>query len=103
MQPEPPSNTKGMGFDDFLKDRKTRNAIERNLEILGESARRVSQEAREGLPDIPWRSMIGLRNVLAHEYGEVRYEVLWNIVRNQLAPLIKQLEEMGIDNPPEVV
>jgi uncharacterized protein with HEPN domain len=94
--------TKGLGFDDFLKDRKTRNAIERNLEILGEAARRVSQETREGLPYIPWRSMIGLRNVLAHEYGEVRYEVLWTIVCNRLALLIRQLEEMGIDNPPEM-
>jgi uncharacterized protein with HEPN domain len=92
--------TEGLTFDGFLKDRKTRNAVERNLEIIGEAARRVSAETRESCSDIPWRSMVGLRNVLAHEYGEIRYEILWAIVRDKLRPLIAQLEDMGVDNPP---
>ena len=94
--------TKGLRFEDFLKDRKTRNAVERNLEIIGEAARCVSLETRENYPDIPWRSLIGLRNVLAHEYGEIRYEILWAIIGEKLAPLIQQLEDMGVDNPPPV-
>ncbi len=94
--------TEGVAFEHFLKDRKTRNAVERNLEIIGEAARGVSQETRASLSDIPWRSVIGLRNVLAHEYGEVRYEVLWTIVCDKLAPLIKRLEAIGVDNPPPV-
>ena len=94
--------TKGLGFEDFLKDRKTRNAVERNLEIIGEAARCVSQETRESLSDIPWRSVIGLRNVLAHEYGEIRYEILWTVVRDKLTPLIARLEAMGVDSPPPV-
>jgi uncharacterized protein with HEPN domain len=94
--------TKGLRFEDLLKDRKTRNAVERNLEIIGEAARRVSSGTRERHPDIPWRAMIGLRNVLAHEYGEVRYEVLLSIIGSKLPPLIKQLEDMGVDNPPQV-
>ena len=92
--------TAGMRFEDFLKDRKTRNALERNLEIIGEAARNVSLETRVGLPDIPWRSLIGLRNVLTHEYGKIRYEILWTIIGDKLAPLIKQLDDMGLDNPP---
>ena len=94
--------TEDLTFDGFLKDRKTRNAVERNLEIIGEAARRVSTETRESCPDIPWRSMVGLRNVLAHEYGEIRYEILWAIVRDKLRPLIAQLEDMGVGNPPPV-
>jgi uncharacterized protein with HEPN domain len=94
--------TRGLRFEDFLKDRKTRNAVERNLEIVGEAARCVSPETRENHPGIPWRSMIGLRNVLAHEYGDIRYEILWTIIRNKLALLIKHLEDMGVDNPPPV-
>ena len=94
--------TKGLRFEDFLEDRKTRNAVERNLEIIGEAARCVSLKMRETYPDLPWRSMIGLRNVLAHEYGEIRYEILWSIIKNKLAPLIEQLELMGVDNPPAV-
>lgn len=92
--------TEGVGFEDFLKDRKTRNAVERNLEIIGEAARCVSQETRESLSDIPWRSMIGLRNVLTHEYGEIRYEILWTVVQDKLAALVERLEAVGVDNPP---
>ncbi|MDI6449400.1 HepT-like ribonuclease domain-containing protein [Anaerobaca lacustris] len=92
--------TEGVGFQDFLQDRKTRNAVERNLEILGEAARCVSQQTRESLSDIPWRSMIGLRNILTHEYGEIRYEVLWAVVHDKLTPLIERLEEIGVNRPP---
>jgi uncharacterized protein with HEPN domain len=92
--------TEGVGFEGFLKDRKTRNAVERNLEIIGEAARCVSQETREGLSDIPWRSVIGLRNVLAHEYGDIRYEILWTVVRDKLPPLVARLEATGVDSPP---
>lgn len=44
--------------------------------------------------------MIGLRNVLAHEYGDIRYAVLWAIVQDKLDPLIQQLESIGVDSPP---
>jgi uncharacterized protein with HEPN domain len=92
--------TDRLRFEGFLKDRKTRNAVERNLEIIGEAARSVSQGTREKLPAIPWRSVVGLRNVLAHEYGEIRYEVLWSVVRDKLPPMISQLEALGVDNAP---
>lgn len=59
--------TSGLRFEDFLQDRKTRNAVERNLEIIGEAARRVSEETRNNNPDIPWRSIVALRNIIAHE------------------------------------
>jgi uncharacterized protein with HEPN domain len=93
--------TNGMRLDDFLNDRKTRNAVERNLEIIGEAARGISPKMRESEPGIPWRSVIGLRNVLTHEYGEVRYEVLWAIIQDKLKPLIRQLESMGVEGLPQ--
>lgn len=92
--------TEELHFEDFLQDRKTRCAVERCLEIIGAAARRVSPETRESLPDIPWRSMIGLRNVLAHEYGDIRYEILWAIVQDKLGSLIRQLEATGVEIPP---
>ena len=93
--------TRGLRFEEFLEDRKTRHAVERNLEIIGEAARCVSPETRDNLSDIPWRSMIGLRNVLAHEYGEIRYEILWTIIQDKLGPLIVRLEAIGVNNPPD--
>ena len=47
-------------FEDFLSDKKTQRAIERNLEIIGEAARGVSKEFREDHPDLPWRKMVGM-------------------------------------------
>lgn len=88
----------GLRFEDFLHDRRTRNAVERNLEIIGEAARRVSEETRRALPDIPWKSVIGLRNVLAHEYGEIRQEILWAVVQEKLGPLMRRLESLGVDS-----
>jgi len=94
--------TQGMRFEDFIKDRKTRNAVERNLEIIGEAARHVSLEIRDSHPDIPWTSITGLRNIIAHEYGDIRYEKVWSICENRLPALIKRIEEIGVDNPPQM-
>ncbi|MDX9975124.1 MAG: DUF86 domain-containing protein [FCB group bacterium] len=94
--------TQGLSYQEFLDDRKTRNAVERNLEIIGEAAKRISLEFRKQPSDIPWNSIIGLRNVLAHEYGEIRHEVIWSIVGDKLIPLIRHLEDLGVDNPPSL-
>jgi len=92
----------GRRFEDLLSNRMLRSAVERNLEIVGEAARRVSTETRDELPDIAWTSIIGLRNVLAHEYDEIRYEILWRICKAELPVLIRQLEARGVDDlPPE--
>ena len=92
--------TKGLRYEDLLANRMLRNAVERNLEIIGEAARRISQTTRDNHNELPWKSMIGLRNVLAHEYGEIRYEVVWGVCRNLLPDLIRNLQAMGADNPP---
>ncbi len=90
--------TDGIRFEDFLKDRKTRNAVERNLEIIGEAARHVSQKTRDSYPDVPWRSIVALRNIIAHEYGEVLYENLWGICRNRLPLMIQKVRAIGADD-----
>lgn len=92
--------TQGRCFEELLANRMLRSAVERSLEIIGEAARGVSQGAREMCPDVPWTSIVALRNVIAHEYGEIRYENLWRICVNRLPALIEQLEAMGVDNPP---
>lgn len=93
--------TDKMKFEDFLANRMVRNAVERNLEIIGEAARCVSQSFRDSLPEIPWRAMIALRNVLTHEYGEIKYERIWFLCKEQLSVLIRQLEDAGVKDPSE--
>ena len=66
-------------------------ALTRLMEIVGEAANRVSEATRQRYPQIPWRPIIGTRNRLAHGYDVVDIDILWDIVRNDLPPLIGQL------------
>lgn len=89
--------TEGRSPESMQQDRMLRNAIERNLEIIGEASRRLSEQARATLADVPWRSMIGLRNILAHEYDNIRCEILWSVCFDELPDLIGRLEAFGVD------
>ena len=62
----------GVTYTDYEKNLMLRSAIERQLEIIGEAARRVSPEFQRAHPEIAWRNITGLRNILAHEYGEIK-------------------------------
>jgi len=94
--------TANVGLDAYLEDRKLQLAVERGLEIIGEAARRVSERFRERHPEIPWRSIIGQRHVLAHEYGEVKQDRIWVVATAQIPELIRQLEPL-VPAPPEDV
>ena len=76
----------------FLADRVLLRATERGVEIIGEAARRVSTSFMDAHPEIPWREIIGQRNVLAHEYGQIDHELLYNTVVEDLPALIMQLQ-----------
>jgi len=86
--------TKHQALDAYLKDRTLQLAVERALEIIGEGARRVSQPLCEAHPEIPWRPIIAQRNVLAHEYGDIRQERIWAVVTRHIPELIERLEPL---------
>ena len=69
-------------------------ALVRLLEIVGEAANRVSQTSRLKFSDIPWAQIISLRNRLIHGYDAVDMDVLWEILTDDLPPLIAQLEKI---------
>jgi uncharacterized protein with HEPN domain len=87
--------TSGMGFQDFLKDIRTRDAVVRNLKVLGEAAMRIPDDIRERYPEIPWAQIVGLRNRLIHGYFLVDYGIIWEIVQNELSPLRRRLEKIA--------
>lgn len=62
--------TEGTNWDTFSSDRKTQDAVVRNLEIIGEAARNLPDEIKEQTPEIEWQKIIALRNILIHEYSE---------------------------------
>jgi uncharacterized protein with HEPN domain len=91
----------GMTFEDYMADDDRRLATERRLEIIGEAARNVSPAFRDAHPEIPWRQIVGLRNALAHEYGEIRQERVFAVVTDRIPALITALEPLIPPLPPE--
>jgi len=86
------SFTHGLTFEEYFNDARTISAVKRQFEILGEAARRVSHEFRQVHATIDWQRVVGLRNILAHRYDEVRQDILWTIIHSELPPLAVQLE-----------
>jgi uncharacterized protein with HEPN domain len=86
--------TTGLTFERFAWDDRTVDAVVRNLEIIGEAARQIPSEVRERYPEVPWRRVIGLRNVVVHEYFAVDVEIVWTVVRRSLPELKEALRRM---------
>jgi uncharacterized protein with HEPN domain len=84
----------GVSYARFEDDKMVRSAVERQFLIIGEAGRQVSQEFRDAHPEVPWRGVVGLRNVLAHEYGEVLVERLWLYATQRIPELIGLLDSL---------
>ncbi len=70
----------GQDHDSFLHDRKTIDAVVRNLEVLGEASRQLPQEFITQQPHVPWRLLAGLRNRIVHDYFGLDLEIIWQII-----------------------
>ena len=68
--------TSGLNYNSYLKDRKLQLAVERCIEIIGES-KNVSETCKKEHPEIPWHLIIAQRNVIVHEYGEIKHDRIW--------------------------
>jgi len=94
----------GRTFADLLADEMLRSSVERKIEIIGEAARRVSETTQFAHPQIEWQKIIAARNIFAHDYDEIDYEVVWRIVTIHIPLLIGQLRaalsQIDGDNPP---
>jgi uncharacterized protein with HEPN domain len=93
------SYTKGVDFGQFAADPRTVDAVIRNLEILGEAAKRVPDSIRERAVEIDWRKIAGMRDVLAHSYFRIDHQIVWDAAAKKVpalvAPLQRLLGEIG--------
>jgi uncharacterized protein with HEPN domain len=78
----------------FMADRVMMRAIERSVEIMGEATRRVSKTYRDTHTEIPWREIIGQRNILAHEYGQIDHEILYKTATEDVPDLIVIVQDL---------
>jgi len=84
----------GLSREAFLADDKTGDAVVRNLEIIGEAARRLPEDFTQSHPDIPWQKIVGLRHRIVHEYFGVDMKIVWQICRDDLSALKDQLAHL---------
>lgn len=84
---------KNFDYDVFSNDKKTVDAVVRELEIIGEAANNLSDEFKNGHPEIPFRDMIDMRNILTHEYFGVNTKIVWDTCKVDLPKLKEIIEE----------
>jgi uncharacterized protein with HEPN domain len=88
------SYTSSMEYDDFLQDYKTQDAVIRNIEILGEATKLLSEETKEKYPNIPWKEIAGTRDRLIHDYFGVNIDIIWDIAKNEIRSLSTQFKNI---------
>ncbi|WP_428675324.1 HepT-like ribonuclease domain-containing protein [Reyranella sp.] len=91
---------RGRNREDLDSDRAFLRSLERSLELVGECARRISVGTREAYPFIAWRDIIGMRNIIAHEYGRVDPDELWKTASRDIPLLVSYMEAIVAALPP---
>lgn len=84
----------GMDYVSWEKDRKTIDAVIRNIEIIGEAASKVPENIQEQYSEVPWYQMKGMRNILIHEYFGVDINVLWKTIHGDLPSLKTKIDRI---------
>ena len=84
------SFTKDFTYEEFVQDVKTIDAVIRNLGIIGEAAKHISKRFQQKHSDIDWTAIIGMRNIIVHEYFGVKLEIIWKTVKDRLPGLGKK-------------
>lgn len=86
--------TDGMEFEQFVADDRTFDAVIRNLQIIGEAVKNIPVDIRDRNPEIEWRKIAGLRDILAHTYFQIDDEIIWDIIQNKVLPLQRSIQQL---------
>ena len=86
--------TEGMNFENFVADDRTFDAVIRNLQIIGEAVKNIPDDVRELNPEMEWRKIAGLRDILAHAYFQIEDEIIWDIVQNKIPALLGVVSQL---------
>jgi len=85
------SYTAGLTRDVFDHDDRTIDAVIRNLQVIGEAAKMIPESVRATYPNVEWKKIAGLRDILAHQYFEVDLDIIWDVLQNKLPELDREL------------
>jgi len=88
------SYTENLSYEEFLEDIKTQDAVIRNIEIIGEAAKNISEELRKKYQEIQWKDMAGIRDKLIHHYFGVNLDIVWTAIKEEFPGIILQIGEI---------
>ena len=86
--------TENIGFEEFVSNELVQDGVVRNLEIIGEAAKNIPEDIKREYPDVEWRKIAGLRDILIHAYFGIDVEIVWDIVKNKVPKLKEKIEEI---------
>jgi len=78
--------------EEFIADIQLQDAVIRRFEIIGEASRRISDETQSVRPNLPWLEMVGMRNIMIHEYDDIDLHIVWNTIKKNLPSLVDSLD-----------
>ena len=87
--------TKGYSIEEYLADNKTKFAVERNFEIIGEAASRIPDDFKAANPEVEWRIIKDFRNFIIHEYFGINNEIIWDTIQLRLPELLTLLSSFN--------
>ncbi len=86
-----------MSYEQLIADELTFDAVVFNLQIIDEAVKNIPSEIRDRYPQIEWRKIAGLRDIIAHAYFTIDDQIVWDIIENKLLDLHKMIEEIILD------
>ena len=86
--------TAGLSYSQFLEDSKTQDAVMRNLQVIGEAAKKLSVPLKLNSQHLPWKEMAGMRDKIVHDYFGINYDVVWTVSRQEVPTLLPKIEAL---------